>query len=70
MIEDSDTEKLAETSFSSGTSLPHDDLSLREFEMKYISHLIKKYGNKSKVAAILGISRKSLYDRIEKYGKD
>ncbi len=71
LIEDSDTERLAETLFSSGTSsLLHDDLSLRELEMKYINHLIKKYGNKSKVASILGISRKSLYDRIEKYGKD
>ncbi len=70
LIEDSDTEKLAEISFSSGASLLHDDLTIRELEIKYINHLIKRYGNKSKVAKILGISRKSLYDRIEKYGKD
>lgn len=70
IVEDSDTGKLEETSFSKGRYLFHDDLSLRELEMKYINHLIKKYGNKSKVAGILGISRKSLYDRIEKYGKD
>lgn len=70
LIEDSDTEKLAETTFSQGTTLLQDDLPLRELEIKYINHLIKKYGNKSKVAAILGISRKSLYDRLEKYGKD
>jgi len=69
-IEDSDTEKLSEVSFSPGNSLQYDELSIRELEIKYINHLIRKYGNKSKVAGILGISRKSLYDRIEKYGKD
>jgi two-component system NtrC family response regulator len=48
----------------------HDDITLREMEHRYIDHLIKKYKNKTKVAGILNISRKSLYDRIRKYGGD
>ena len=46
------------------------ELTLREMEGKYIQHLIRKYNNKARVAKILGISRKSLYDRMKKYGKD
>jgi len=70
MIEDADTDRLAQTPFSHGSSFLNEDLTLRELEFTYINHLIKKYGNKSKVAEVLGISRKSLYDRIEKHGKD
>ncbi|MEN8222421.1 MAG: sigma 54-interacting transcriptional regulator [Acidobacteriota bacterium] len=70
LIDDSDTEKMTGNSFDPERSFTSEDLTLRELETKYIDHLIKKYGNKSKIAQILGISRKSLYDRIEKYGKD
>lgn len=44
--------------------------TLKEMERKYIKHLINKYKNKSKVAKILGISRKALYDKLERYGKN
>ncbi len=70
IIDDSDTDKLSGDLFNPERSFSSDDMTLRELEIKYINHLIKKYGNKSKVAQILGISRKSLYDRIDKYGKD
>ncbi len=70
VLEDSDTEQLSGTLFSSEKPMLYDDIPLRELEIRYINHLIKKYGNKSKVAGILGISRKSLYDRLKHYGKD
>ena len=70
VIDDNDTELLSDSSFRTEKPFSSDDMTLRELEIKYITHLIKKYNNKSKVATILGISRKSLYDRIEKYGKD
>ncbi len=69
-IEDKDTEILTKRYYDPERPLSSDNITLRELEIKYINHLIKKYGNKSKVAQILGISRKSLYDRIEKYGKN
>ncbi len=69
-LDDSDTEKLKEESVFTGASIPQDDLPLKEVEKRYIKHLLKKYGNKTEVAKILKISRKSLYDRLNKYGKD
>jgi transcriptional regulator with PAS, ATPase and Fis domain len=36
-------------------------------EREYIFYLLKKYKNKSKVAKIMGIARKSLYNKLEKY---
>ncbi len=41
--------------------------TLKEIEYNYIKYLIRKYKNKSKVSRILNISRKSLYNIIEKY---
>ncbi len=41
--------------------------TLKEVEYNYIKYLIRKYKNKSKVSRILNISRKSLYNIIEKY---
>ena len=35
-------------------------------ESAYISYLLKKYRNKSRVASILKISRKSLYNKLKK----
>lgn len=53
--------------FETGRS---DEKSLQEFEYDYIKYLIKKYKNKTKVAELLKISRKSLYNKICKYEKD
>jgi len=47
----------------------HKDLevSLSEVEKEYINFLLKKYKNKAKVAKILKISRKSLYNKLKRY---
>ncbi|MCK4836213.1 MAG: sigma-54-dependent Fis family transcriptional regulator [Candidatus Aminicenantes bacterium] len=43
------------------------DLSLLQLEREYIFYLLKKYRSKVKVADILKISRKSLYNKLKKY---
>jgi len=40
--------------------------SLERLEAEYLEFLLRKYGNKSRVAEILKISRKSLYDRLKR----
>lgn len=40
---------------------------LAEVEKEYITYLVRKYKNKSRVALILGISRKSLYNKLKTY---
>lgn len=42
------------------------ELSLAEMEQEYMEYLLKKYRNKSRVAALLGINRKSLYNKLKK----
>ncbi len=44
--------------------------TLRDVEYEYIKYLIRKYKNKSKVSKILNISRKSLYNIIDRYEKN
>jgi DNA-binding NtrC family response regulator len=44
--------------------------TLQELENKYIRYLITRYRNKSRVARILGISRKTLYNKLQKHGKN
>jgi transcriptional regulator with PAS, ATPase and Fis domain len=41
--------------------------SLAEVEKEYISYLLRKYKNKSRVARILKVSRKSLYNKLKMY---
>jgi transcriptional regulator with PAS, ATPase and Fis domain len=41
--------------------------SLAEVEKEYITYLLRKYKNKSHVARILKISRKSLYNKLKMY---
>jgi transcriptional regulator with PAS, ATPase and Fis domain len=41
--------------------------SLAEIEREYITYLVRKYKNKSQVARILNISRKSLYNKLKSY---
>ncbi len=43
------------------------EMSLGELEKEYINYLLKKYKNKAKVARILKISRKSLYNKLDSY---
>jgi transcriptional regulator with PAS, ATPase and Fis domain len=42
------------------------DMTLEELETRYIDYLMRKYRNKVKVANILKISRKSLYNKLNK----
>lgn len=44
--------------------------NLQEMEHLYINHLLQRYKNKTHVAHILGISRKTLYNKLRTYGKD
>jgi DNA-binding NtrC family response regulator len=41
---------------------------LDELEKKYILFTLEKTRNKAKTAKILGIGRKTLYNKLEKYG--
>jgi transcriptional regulator with PAS, ATPase and Fis domain len=41
--------------------------SLAEIEAEYTAYLLRKYKNKSRVARILNISRKSLYNKLKKH---
>jgi len=50
-------------------SLMKSEISLEELEKEYILFLLEKYKNKAKVARILNISRKSLYNKLKRYGK-
>jgi transcriptional regulator with PAS, ATPase and Fis domain len=47
--------------------IQHRELSLHQLEKEYINYLMYKYKSKVKVAAILKIARKSLYNKLEKY---
>ena len=50
-------------------TVKNDDMPMEELENRYIEYLMRKYKNKVKVARILGISRKSLYNKLNKLGK-
>ena len=41
--------------------------TLAEVEAEYVAYLLRKYRNKSRVARILGISRKSLYNMQKRH---
>lgn len=41
--------------------------TLAEVEAEYTAYLLRKYRNKSRVARILGISRKSLYNKMKRH---
>ncbi len=46
------------------------EMSLGQLEKEYIQYLLKKYKNKAKVAKILQIARKSLYNKLDSYKKE
>jgi DNA-binding NtrC family response regulator len=62
------SKQLQKTTASSRAGLAFaDDLSLEEVEKQHIANVLKKTGgNKVKASSILGLSRRSLYRKIEK----
>ncbi|HEY5469565.1 MAG TPA: sigma-54 dependent transcriptional regulator [Bacteroidales bacterium] len=69
IMSDSSILKPSDFSFSSITrSISNIEMTLEEMEKKFISESINRYnGNMSIVAARLGITRQTLYNKIKKY---
>ena len=68
----SDSKEIKKDDFLFGMEKPHvksDSLNLAEVEKSTIVNAIEKCdGNLSKAAKVLGITRKTLYNKIERYG--
>lgn len=47
-------------------TVKHREMTMEQLERHYIDYLLRKYKNKVKVAKILGISRKSLYNKLNR----
>lgn len=47
-------------------TVKHREMTMEQLELQYIDYLLRKYKNKVKVAKILGISRKSLYNKLNR----
>ena len=61
----------AGTTHSASATLPADDGTLAAIEKTRVVEVMQKQkGNKSRAAQVLGISRRSLYRLLEKYGLD
>jgi transcriptional regulator with PAS, ATPase and Fis domain len=68
-LEDADIYGLYRDSIDLLESVKVSDISLAEMERDYILFLLRKYRSKVKVADILKISRKSLYNKLKQYEK-
>jgi transcriptional regulator with PAS, ATPase and Fis domain len=68
-ITDEDIYPLLKTSEDFFDTVKQREMSLDQLEREYIQYLLKKYKNKAKVAKILGIARKSLYNKLDSYKK-
>lgn len=66
-VEDDDIYPLLRTSEDFFDTVKHRDMSLEDLEREYIRYLLKKYKNKTRVARILKIARKSLYNKLSSY---
>ncbi len=54
--------------FTVSASDPNDIVSLQELEKRYIARVLKLLGgNKARAAALLGLDRRTLYRKLEKY---
>ena len=63
--------EVGETAHVANPSPPpiHVGMSLEDAEMKLVTMTLSSVGgNKLKAASILGISRRSIYDKLKKYG--
>ena len=63
-ITDEDIYSILKTSEDFFEAVKYREMPLAQLEQEYIQYLLKKYKNKAKVANILQISRKSLYNKI------
>ncbi len=62
---------LRTSSSMSSSDEPVETLSLREMEKQMILKVLRlTSGNKSEAARLLGITRRALYGRLERYGLD
>lgn len=68
-ITDEDIYPLLKTSEDFFDTVKQREMSLDQLEREYIQYLLKKYRNKAQVAKILGIARKSLYNKLDSYKK-
>jgi transcriptional regulator with PAS, ATPase and Fis domain len=68
-ITDEDIYPLLRTSEDFFDTVKQREMSLDQLEREYIQYLLKKYKNKTKVAKILAIARKSLYNKLDSYKK-
>lgn len=68
-LRDEDIYSLLKTAEDFFDAAKHKEMSLAELEKEYIDYLLKKYKKKLTAARILGISRKSLYDKLKRYEK-
>jgi sigma-54 dependent transcriptional regulator, acetoin dehydrogenase operon transcriptional activator AcoR len=69
VLTDNDIFDLLNTSNDFLETVRNSDMSLWELEDQYIDYLMRKYKNKVKVAKILKISRKSLYNKLKQKGE-
>lgn len=70
VVQDEDIYGLLKTSEDFFDTMKQREMRLDELEREYINYLLKKYKNKTRVAKILGIARKSLYNKLERHETD
>lgn len=66
-LADDDVDALLKNARDFWDSVKDHDMPLAELEKKYIDYLLKKYRHKKRVAEILKISRKSLYNKLGRW---
>jgi len=66
-LEDDDVDSLLKNVHDFWDMVKEQELPLAVLEKKYIDYLLKKHRNKKKVAEILKISRKSLYNKLGRW---
>jgi transcriptional regulator with PAS, ATPase and Fis domain len=66
-VTDEDIYPILKTSEDFFEAVKYREMSLGQLEKEYILYLLKKYKNKAKVAKILQIARKSLYNKLDSF---
>ncbi len=67
VIEDNDIFSLLKSPQDFLDSIQQREPTMAEVEKEYIHYLLRKYKNKTKVAKIMAIARKSLYNKLDSY---